>query len=207
MKKFLNSLLSGFRKAHSTQHTSYKLLQVWQKELDQCGFVGTILMDLSKAYDCLAHNLMITKLEAHGLDMASFPLLKNYLANRKQRTKAGFSYSDWFEFTRGIPQGSILGPLLFRIFINDIFFEIQKSNIFNFADDNTLYSCSQDLQTVIENLTYDVKNVLTWFRINSMKTNPKKFQYLILSKTRRPEYNFLIDSNVIMSPLMWKCWD
>ena len=69
--------------------------------------------------------------------------------------------------------------------------------ICNFADDNTFCSCSQDLQTVIENLTYDVKNVLTWFKINSMKTNPEKFQFIILSKTRRPEYNLLIDSNVI----------
>ena len=68
-----------------------------------------------------------------------------------------------------------------------MFFEIQKSNICNFANDNTLYSCSQDPQTVIENLTYDVKNVLTWFKINSMKVNSEKFQFMILSKTRCPE--------------------
>ena len=117
--------------------------------------------------------------------MASLSLLKNYLANRKQRTKFGSSYIDWFKFIRRIPQGSILGPLLFNIFIN-IFFEIQKSNIGNFSD-NTLYSCSQDLHTVIENLTYDV-NVLTWFQINSMKANPEKFQFMILSKTRHPEF-------------------
>ena len=118
-------------------------------------------MDLSKAYDCLPHDLLIAKLEAHGLDTVSLSLLKNYLANRKQRTKVGSSYSDWFEFLRGIPQDSISGPLLFNMFINDIFFEIQKSNICNVADDNTLYFCSQYLQTVIEDLTYDVKNVLT----------------------------------------------
>ena len=196
MNKFLNSLLCGFRKAHSTQHAFLRLLQAWQKELDQCGFVGPILMDLSKAYDdCLPHDLLIAKLEAYGLDTVSRSLLKNYLANCKQRTKVWPSYSDWFEFLRGIPQGSILGPLLFNIFINDIFFEIQKSNICNFADDNTLYFCSQDLQTVIENLTYDVKNVLTWFKINSMKANPEKSQFMILSKIRPPEYNLLIDSN------------
>ena len=139
------TIICGFQKAHSTQHAFLKLLQALQKELDQSGFVSTKLKNLSKAYDCLAHDL-------HGLS-----LLKSYLANRKQRTKIGFSYTDWFEFIRGIPQGSLFGPLL--IFINDIFFEIQKSNICNFADDNTLYSCSQDLQTVIENLTCDVKNV------------------------------------------------
>ena len=126
-------------------------------------------------------------------------LTKKYLFHRNQRTKVESSYSDWFEFVCGNPQGSILGPLFFNIFINDIFSEIQESNICNFADDNTLYSCSQDLQTVIENLTY-MKNVLTWFKMNSMKANPRKFQFMFLSKTRRPEYNLLIDSNVIKEP-------
>ena len=92
MNKFLNSLLCGFRKVHSTQHAWFRLLQAWQKELDQCGFVGTILMDLSKAYDCLPHDLLIAKLEAYGLDTTSLSLIKNYLANRKQRTKVGSSY-------------------------------------------------------------------------------------------------------------------
>ena len=114
-------------------------------------------MDLSKAYDCLPHDLLIAKLEAYGLDMASLSLIKNYLANRKQRTKVGSSYSDRFEILCRISQGSklgpLLGPLLFNIIINDIFFEIQNSNLCNFADDNTLYFYSQDLQTVIENLT------------------------------------------------------
>ena len=108
MNNFLNSLLCGFRKAHSTQYALFRLLQAWQKELDQCGFAGTVLMDLSKAYDCLPHDLLIAKLEAYGLDTTSLSLIKNYLANRKQRTKVGSSYSDWFEFLRGIPQGSIL---------------------------------------------------------------------------------------------------
>ena len=111
MNKFLNSLLCRFRKTHSTNHALFRLLQAWQKELDQCGFVVTILVDLSKAHDCLPHALLIANLEAYGLDKASLTLLKNYLANRKQRTKVGFFYSDWFEVIRGIPQGSMLDPL------------------------------------------------------------------------------------------------
>ena len=119
-------------------------------------------MHLSKAYNCLPRDLLIAKLEAYGLDMVKVSLLKNYLANRKQRTKVGSSYSDWFEFIRRIIQGSILGPLLFNIFINDNFL-IYKNITFVTSEmiDNTLYSCIQDLQTVIRNLTYDVKNILT----------------------------------------------
>ena len=129
MGNFLNQLLCGFRKAHSTQHALFRLIQSWQKELDESGFVGTILMDLSKAYDCLPHDLMVAKLEAYGLAKESLQLISDYLSYRKQRTKIGSAYSDWAYVIRGIPQGSILGLFLFNIFNNDIFLVIEKSDI------------------------------------------------------------------------------
>ena len=181
----LNNLLCGFRKAHSTQHALFRLIQAWQNELDKSGFVGTILMDLSKAYDCLPHDLLIAKFEAYGIDRSGLNLLYNYLSNRKQRTKINSCYSDWFEIIRGVPQGSILGPLLFNIFINDLFFFVEKTNVCNFADDNTIYKCDADLKVVLEDLQYDMKILLNWFKVNSMKPNPKKFQFMILGKTKR----------------------
>ena len=106
--------MRGFRKAHSTQHALLRLIQKWQAELDSGSDVGTILMDLSKAYGCLSHNLLTAKLESHGLDIGSLNFLSDYLSLRKHRTKVGFSYSKWSEICRGITQGSILGPLLFN---------------------------------------------------------------------------------------------
>ena len=178
----MNELLCGFREVHSAQHALFKLLRAWQKELDNSGFVGTILMDLSKAYDCLPHDLFIAKLGAYGLDRSSLRLLMDYLNSRKQRTKAGSSWSKWSEIKHGILQGPILGPLLFNIVINDLFFVIEKSDICNFADDNTLYSCGANLKTVLGNLEHDASKLLYWFKINSMKANPEKFQFMILSK-------------------------
>ena len=87
IEHFLNQLLCGFRKAHSTQHALFRLLQKWQKELDSGGFIGTILMDLPKVYDCLPHDLLIAKLEAYGLDNDSLNLPLDYLSFRKERTK------------------------------------------------------------------------------------------------------------------------
>ena len=95
LENFLSELLCGFRKAHSTQHALFRLIQKWQEELDSGGYVGTILMDLSKAYDCLSHDLLIAKLEAYGLDVGSLNFLLDYLSLRKHRTKVGSSYSEW----------------------------------------------------------------------------------------------------------------
>ena len=97
LENFLSELLCGSRKAHSTQHALFRLIQKWQAELDSGGYVGTILMDLSKAYDCLSHDLLIAKLEAYGLDVGSLNFLLDYLSLRKHRTKVGSSYSKWSE--------------------------------------------------------------------------------------------------------------
>ena len=179
-EKFLSPKLCGFRKGYSTQHAIFNLLQNWQKCLDKSGIVGTLLMDLSKAYDCLPHDLLIAKLAAYGFSLDSLKLLHSYLSNRYQRVKIGSSFSDLLEVILGLPQGSILGPILFNIFINDIIFFVLETEVCNFADDTTLYACERTLDTVLIKLMKDTKRVTEWFKVNSMVANPQKFQLMIL---------------------------
>ena len=125
----------------------------------------------------MRHDLLIAKLEAYGLGNSSLNLLLDYLTFRKQRTKVGSAYSKWSKIRRGIPQGSILGPMLFNTFIYDIFMIIEQSDICNFADDNTLYPCGKWLTEIKENLIFDTKGILNWFRLNSLNANPGKYIY------------------------------
>ena len=111
--------------------------------------------------------------------------------------KIGSSYSFWCDVKRGVPERSILRPLFFNTFINDLFMFIENCEICNFADDNTLYSSGIELSSILENLKHDTKTILKWFRINSLKANPGKFQIMILSKKQCNKVKLIISSIVI----------
>ena len=137
------------------------------------------------------------KLKVYNLNEISLIILFNYLNNHKQITKISCSFSSWHGIITGIPKRSILGPLLIYIFINDLFLLQIRSEIYNFADDNTLYSC--DKCTVKSNLKYDMKNILSWFRYNSMKANLDKFQFIILGSSYNKCFILKINSIEVRS--------
>ena len=134
--------------------------------MDSGGFAGAVLMDLSKAFDCLNHELLLAKLHAYGFSKSALTLIHSYLSNRRQRVKINGSFSTWKDTNLGVPQGSVLGPLLFNIYINDIFLLMNGTEICNYADDTTIYSCGYDIRNIIIKLEQDANHLATWFPEN-----------------------------------------
>ena len=98
------------------------MIEKWKQSVENGGAPSVLLTDLSKASGCLHHGILIAKLDGNGFDIKSTKLIQQYLSNRKQRVKVGNAYSSWKEIFYGIPQGSILGPLIFNIFLCDLFY-------------------------------------------------------------------------------------
>ena len=179
INKYLSPYIFGYRIGHSTEQCLSVMLEEWKKGLDDKFSAGGILTDLSKAFDCLNHNLLIAKLEAYGFENNALSFVYNYLQERKQRTKVNGSYSSWRELKFGVPQGSILGPLLFNIFINDIFYFIKETKIANYADDNAIYTVDRNIDDLLKILQGETSLILYWFRINEMKSNDDKCHLIV----------------------------
>ena len=115
-----------------------------EKTVDNGGAFGALLTDLSKAFDCIQYDLIIAKLEAYGFHIDALKLIHDYLSNRKQRFKVNDARSSWKDTFYGVPQGSILHPLLLNVYLCDLFYFLENLDIVSYADDTTivlLYGC------------------------------------------------------------------
>ena len=189
IQTYLSPYLCGFRCGFNAQHALLAMIDKWKSELDKRGYAGAVLMDLSKAFDTVNHDLLLAKMHAYGFDTTALALLKSYLTERLQRVKVNASYSSWTQLLLGVPQGSVLGPLLFNIYINDLFLFITGCHVCNYADDTTLHASGPSLEEVLETLEQQSSLVLEWFRSNYMKLNEDKC-YMIVSGTKH-EHAFI----------------
>ena len=164
----------GYRKVYSSQHSLIAMFEKWKKNLDEEGECGALFVDLSKAFDCLQHGLLLAKLNAYGLDYKSLKLISSFLSNRKYRTKINSSFSERKYLRIGVSQGCVLSPLLFNIYMCETFLFMSEYNVAYYADDTTLYACEKNLHDMQRKLETELLILFEWFHDNYLKANSGK---------------------------------
>ena len=176
-----------------------RLLEEWRENLDKNYVIGGVLMDLSKAFDCVPRDFLLAKLAAYGVNESFLCYIYSYLLNRKQCVRINNINSDFLTVISGVPQGSIVGPILFNCFFNDFFYVIEIANAHNFAGDNTLTAFANSIPNLIHLLGSESIVAIKWFKENKMIVNPGKFQAIILDKkkTNHTQETIKIDNKAV----------
>ena len=176
---FLNDRQSGFRKLFSTTTAVLDVSENILEQLDKNNFVGAVLIDLKKAFDTVDHKILLKKLWCYGFQNQSFDWFESYLTDRQQLTLVNNIMSDLLhEDVYGVPQGSVLGPLLFLLYIDDIKSVIQNAYCHLYADDTIILKGASDPDSLIASLERELSNVDHWLSINKMTINTKKTEVI-----------------------------
>ena len=181
----LSELQFGFRDKHSTSHALISITEQIREALDTGHFACGIFIDLQKAFDTVDHNILIEKLEYYGVRGIVKNWFSSYLHNRKQFVTINGFKSTLNSINYGVPQGSVLGPLLFLIYINDLSFSVKNSTVHHFADDTNLLYINESLKTLCKKVNYDLKGISNWLNANRLSLNVNKTEFVIFRSPRK----------------------
>ena len=176
----------GFRNNHSTNHALVNIVEHIKKNLDKKLYTCGVFVDLEKAFDTVNHNILINKLEHYGIRGSYNKWLNSYLSQRKQTLTINNSKSKQGDITCGVPQGSVLGPLLFLIYINDMNVAVKSSIIHHFADDTNLLGSDKKLKSLKKKINKDLEYLFDWLCANRLSLNTKKTEFILF----RPNNNY-----------------
>ena len=203
--KILNNNQYGFREKHSTINAITALTSDVIKALENKDSVLSVFLDLSKAFDTIDHQILLYKLEFYGIRGTPLKWFKSYLSNRKQYVKYNNSDSLQQDITYSVPQGSILGPLLFIIYINDLPFCVEHCKTVLFADDTNIYKTGKQVTNIYEDMNKELQILADWFRANKLSLNISKTKCMLFCRSPRPENeeNILTMYNTVIQQM--KC--
>lgn len=187
----LNSTQHAYRKGHSTQTCLMEIMNHIYTQKDKGKIIGIASLDLSKAFDSISHTHLLQKLNKLGLDEATILWCKSYLQDRKQKTKFKKFTSDEHNVTSGVPQGSILGPILFICFTNDMASNFEDCKIISYADDTQIIVTGTNKRQVKQKLEVLLKTAQSWYTRNSLMNNSTKTEILIIGKNKEKTQTYI----------------
>ena len=180
---FLNQF--GFRKFHSTSHSLVEITEVIKESIDNGRYGCGIFIDLKKAFDTVNHRILLSKLEHYGIRGALLKWFESYLTNRTQYVFLNGVSSDTMPMSCGVPQGSVLGPLLFLLYINDLPNISDKLKFFLFADDTNIYYESDNLKSLEKIVNQELKSLSLWLNVNRLALNVSKTNFVIFRSSQK----------------------
>ena len=190
--EILYTLQFGFRASHSINHALVSLTEAIKNSLDNRKFGCGIFIDLQKAFDTVNHDILLMKLEHYGIRGAAQKWFKSYLSDRKQYVSINGSNSSYLNVTCGVPQGSVLGPHLFLIYINDLLPASSKLAFYLFADDTNIYYEAKSLTKLQIVVNKELKTVKMWLDVNKLSLNIDKTNFVIVKVFMQPNYHFFL---------------
>ena len=189
VKYLENNILSGsqhaYRIGHSTVTCLAEITNSIYEGLDEGSIVAMASMDLSKAFDAICHTHLLQKLSDMGLHEDAVSWIESYLKSRKQKTKFKGVTSEECNVTSGVPQGSILGPILFLCFVNDLTNSFPDTKVVSYADDTQFIVTGKTMISIKKQLEKILEKAENWYRNNSLMSNPSKTEVIIFTSTKR----------------------
>ena len=179
--QLLHRTQSGFRPSHSCETALIGMVCRWLESINQGSLIGAVMIDFKKAFDLVDHAILLEKLKHYKLTNNTISWFQSYLNKRKQKVSLNNTMSDDEVIISGVPQGSILGPLLFLLFINDLPLYTDSSNTDMYADDTTLYVCGKTLEDIRTNLQMALDSLAKWCRYNGMIINTSKTKVMLIT--------------------------
>ena len=173
-RKIISSLQYGFRQGHSTEHAILDIVNAIQSNMDTGKFSCGVFVDLKKVFDTVDHGILLQKLAHYGFRGLINDWFRSYLHERTQVTVVGNRSSDKSIITCGVPQGAVLEPLLFLLYVNDIYCSSKKLKFYLFADDTNILHSHKDLKTFEKEMNVELHNVYQWLVSNKLTLNLKK---------------------------------
>lgn len=190
---------SGFRKRHSCETAIQWLLSEWTAQMNQGNSILVVFLDFKRAFETVNRKRLLHKLKfMYGIEGKVLQWLEDYLTNRCQKTVYNDIISDSMDINIGVPQGSVLGPFLFLIYINDIILSLSKCNINMYADDTVIFYIGKDINEMLRVINEELSNIEDWLKINVLKLNVKKSKWMLLGVGKLRDDRLNIDDKIVM---------